>query len=550
MGTEKTKGQSLMETNRIFPDNWRDVIKGKKVILYNTGVTSLLQGRERRIEKMKWVFDIFREHPEVVLWWRPHPLEVSTAHSMLPELEEQYLEVRRRYVEEGIGILDESADLNRAIAISDAYYGAFSSVVELYKAAKKPVLYENYKVRKIEEAIFLPAALCVKDDFIWFIQWNSNKLVKVNRDTFEVEKIIIIDGEPPFIHRLYNYHIIDTGNSLLLLLEKSHRIYEYEIETDTVKIHEPNIENFIFHSEAVMKKNDKLFLLPNGDNAVLEYNCETEAVIEKRISGEKTKAAKCYEMIGTKIYMVDSGSNTLYQYDTSDGSCKIRRIGIQENRFWGVKKAGRYFVLPHLEKKAITLWDEESEKVTELTQFPDGYACLEGNAYLDMFEKDGGIYIFPFCANMILKVEVEHEEIAQAFEGTFFNADYDADLEHVSGAMYLCVERYRNSIYAYADYKRCWQVFDMDAMCVQSSPPNEIKKIEHKKMLEDILDDETNEESFCEGERSLISNLKNYIINVNYHGKEGDKETESIRIGSQIYKFLIDESKESNGGAI
>ena len=84
-----------MEENRIFPDNWKEVVRGKKVILYNTGVSSLLHGQRKRIEKMKWVFQVFKEHPEVVLWWRPHPLELSTLQSMIPELEEQYREVRR-----------------------------------------------------------------------------------------------------------------------------------------------------------------------------------------------------------------------------------------------------------------------------------------------------------------------------------------------------------------------------------------------------------------------------------------------------------------------
>lgn len=135
-----------MEKDRIFPDNWKEIVRGKKVILYNTGVSGLLHEREKQIEKMKWVFQVFKEYSEVVLWWRPHPLEIGTLQSMLPELEEQYMEVRQRYIEENIGILDESADLNRAIAISDAYYGAWSSVTHLYEIVGKPLLISNSTV--------------------------------------------------------------------------------------------------------------------------------------------------------------------------------------------------------------------------------------------------------------------------------------------------------------------------------------------------------------------------------------------------------------------
>lgn len=139
-----------MEENRIFPDNWKELVREKKVILYNTGVSGMLQEREKQIEKMKWVFQVFKDHPEVALWWRPHPLEISTLQSMLPELEEQYMEMRRLYQEERIGILDESADLNRAIAISDAYYGAWSSVTHLYEIVGKPLLISNSTVIKKE----------------------------------------------------------------------------------------------------------------------------------------------------------------------------------------------------------------------------------------------------------------------------------------------------------------------------------------------------------------------------------------------------------------
>lgn len=129
------------------------------MILYNTGVSGLLHGREEQIEKMRWVFRVFSKHPEVVLWWRPHPLSLSTLQSMAPELQEKYKVMRQEYIEEVVGILDESADLNRAIAISDAYYGDCSSITTLYQVAKKPVLFENNSIKGMDEAEFLPIAM-------------------------------------------------------------------------------------------------------------------------------------------------------------------------------------------------------------------------------------------------------------------------------------------------------------------------------------------------------------------------------------------------------
>lgn len=529
-----------MEADMIFPDNWKEVVRGKVVILYNTGVSSLMHLKEKQVEEMKWVFRVFQEHPEVVLWWRPHPLELSTLQSMLPALEEQYREVRRWYQEENIGILDESADLNRAIAISDAYYGAWSSVAELYKAVKKPVLYENFKVTSVKDVSFLPVTLCVKEKEIWFIQINSNKLVMADRDTYEVKKMISIPSEPPFRGRSYNYHIVDIGKSLLLLLGKSNQLYEYEIETDMIKIHKPQLENFVFHSEAVIEKNGKLWLFPFGDSDILEYDYRTEAVIRRRV--DRIKAAKCCESIGEKVYTADGESNALYQYDLTGGSSRTVFVGEADNKYWGVKKAGRYWVLPHAEQQKITLWDEENGELAELTEFPEGYACLEKLAYLDMYEKNGYIYIFPFYANMVLVVDAENKIINQAFPDIFFNTTYDVKAEQIKEEMYLCARRYHDCVYAYAAYKSCWQIFNLETMEVQESPVFEIQKTEHKNLLECILDDGVYDAPFCEGEKPVICNLPNYIRNLLDRGRPDNcRDTDQGSIGAAIYNLFTEE---------
>ena len=46
----------------------------------------------------------------------------------------------KAYREEGWGIYDDTPDLGRAIALSDAYYGSISSVLTLYKETGKPIL--------------------------------------------------------------------------------------------------------------------------------------------------------------------------------------------------------------------------------------------------------------------------------------------------------------------------------------------------------------------------------------------------------------------------
>lgn len=135
----------------IIPEHWQRLIESesgtrKKVIFYNTTAVELLEGNERILRKIKDVLALFKNRSDVVLLWRPHPLNTATCASMRPRLLEEYHEIVTTYKLEGWGIYDDTPDLNRAIAISDAYYGARSSVVELYKVTGKPVMIQEVGV--------------------------------------------------------------------------------------------------------------------------------------------------------------------------------------------------------------------------------------------------------------------------------------------------------------------------------------------------------------------------------------------------------------------
>ena len=119
----------------------------KKIILYNTSIGGLLTHNEKMLAKINYVLDVFRKNQEeAVLMWRPHPLIESTLTSMRPQLWETYRAIRDRYLAEGWGIYDDTADLDRAITVSDAYYGDGSSVVQLYQQTGKPVMIQNVEI--------------------------------------------------------------------------------------------------------------------------------------------------------------------------------------------------------------------------------------------------------------------------------------------------------------------------------------------------------------------------------------------------------------------
>lgn len=135
-----------------IPKEWKKIIQkvdgtNKKIVFYNVGVAGLLKHNEQMIEKMKYTFRVFKEYQDdVVLLFRPHPLIKATIESMRPRLWEAYKEIIERYIAEGWGIYDDTPDMDRAVAISDAFYGDGSSIVQLFKVVEKPVMLHNVDI--------------------------------------------------------------------------------------------------------------------------------------------------------------------------------------------------------------------------------------------------------------------------------------------------------------------------------------------------------------------------------------------------------------------
>ncbi len=155
LGTGSPKFDKVMRARKddvSIPPEWLPIIEKpdgsrKKIIFYNTGIAAFLKHNEKMLEKMKDALQVFEENKdEVALLWRPHPLLENTIKSMRLPLWQEYREIVDRYKAAGWGIYDDTADMDRAIVLSDAYYGDPSSVVQLYQKTGKPILIQDAEV--------------------------------------------------------------------------------------------------------------------------------------------------------------------------------------------------------------------------------------------------------------------------------------------------------------------------------------------------------------------------------------------------------------------
>ncbi len=243
LGTGSPKFDKVLNTKKKdleLPDEWLKIIKkpngmAKKIVFYNNSISALLQHNEKMIKKMESVFQIFKENRnEVALLWRPHPLIQATIESMRPQLWEGYKELRDRYIEEGWGIYDDSADLDRAVVLSDAYYGDGSSVVQLYKRIGKPIMLQNVQIIPAADSVSRKYELTIEslaggEHEIYAVARELNIMFRLDLETNEVETIMNMPEEEKLVGRLYNGVCVDK-NILALVPYNARKFWYYQLQ--------------------------------------------------------------------------------------------------------------------------------------------------------------------------------------------------------------------------------------------------------------------------------------------------------------------------------
>lgn len=148
-GKERSK-ESLMKH---IPAEWHPLLRKidgtfKQIVFFNISLGSLL-ANPNAIEKWSHALDVFRqESEEIALWFRPHPLILSTLVSMRPGTLQAYEQMVEAYQKAGWGIFDNCVEFSIATECCDSYYGDPSSVAEVFRGQNKPVMIQNYAVMK------------------------------------------------------------------------------------------------------------------------------------------------------------------------------------------------------------------------------------------------------------------------------------------------------------------------------------------------------------------------------------------------------------------
>lgn len=401
-----------------IPREWVDIIGNKKVVMYNTSISGILQHGIKAIEKMKYVFSIFKKQNDVILLWRPHPLIEATLKSMRFELFEEYIALKKQYTNEAVGIYDDTSDVTASISISDGYIGeASSSVVYLFGAVGKPIFLMDMEINKVptedEKASVSFLDCYFEDNVAWFVSGEYNALCKMNLSTGQVE---VIDKVPGFVDFNFQYcDILKIDNKIIMQPFNAKEICEYDLQSKTF-VKRP-FKNPVAYGnfDRMIHYKDYVFMKPKSYSAILRYDLKngdfkyyTECM-KNFIEYQEVENEAMFIWGVCKrdnlLLMASSKVNQVLEFNMDTGESKIHIVGSKVSNYFGMAFDGSdYWLIPN-ESKAIVRWNYKTGKITEYSDFPENFLG-DSRAFINIVCCGSYLLAFPRTANMIIKIDI------------------------------------------------------------------------------------------------------------------------------------------------
>jgi len=139
------------------------------------------------------------------------------------------MSIVKEYKDASWGIYDDTADLDRAIAISDAYYGDRSSVVQLCKKVGMPVMIQNPLLSLNRNIVF--NNFIIDSENIYAVTLFANLMLKINLATKKINFVKSFDIETSY-QMFYDGMIVDSVIWFVPFF--SDKIAVYNILDDTI----------------------------------------------------------------------------------------------------------------------------------------------------------------------------------------------------------------------------------------------------------------------------------------------------------------------------
>ena len=353
------------------PEIWRNKLKGKKAIFYNTSIGGALSNINEFFSKLEYVINICSKRSDICLIWRPHPLLYTTLQSMRPEYVKRYEKIRDCFIRENIGIYDDTPDIDSTIAISDAYIGdAGTSVTSLFGVAGKPVFILNNKIHSLpKENDWLADIMINKQwqgDDEWMVMYGNCLFRKIGNAYKFVQQLSKYRGSNDY------YRTVSYKDKLYICPTETQDILVYQegLPLRKIQLKEETSRNACFGRS--WQVGNKLVLLPVRYPHLVVLDLETEKVtyindiqkvISKQINGEWFFGGSCV----CQDTLIVSGTNCGEIFVIDPAQMTVEQIAMDPACHFGYSRMQSYgdelWMIPYLQEESVAVYHMKTKKI-------------------------------------------------------------------------------------------------------------------------------------------------------------------------------------------
>lgn len=317
----------------------------------------------------------------------------------------------------GSFIFDDSSDANRAVTLSDAYYGDGGSALEaVYRVTGKPVMRQNINSMTQDDIVLLPRALSVNEKGIYFSAYELNRLFYMDPRTGIVE-IISQSNSIEIPYSLAAYFSADEYDGKIYFSPGAiDKIISYDYKLDklcAVDLALKMKHEFGYKFHRVHKIGHYIYFVAYTYPAILGLDTLTNTVYE--YNDWFPKIWPKAEAGSGKIWFYDSCVADKYiaavsrftpdvvLFNAETKTSKVYRLDCDAKGFTGICYDGEFCWISPVGMKYIIKWNPQNRSIVMYDTFPDGFLCPGGGVWGSFCYKDD-VYLIPNVSNMVLKV--------------------------------------------------------------------------------------------------------------------------------------------------